>query len=106
MVGAETNEEIQAIAKEVAPMTSNLRDDMLMNPELFARVKAVYQRRDELDLDPEQRRLLEETYLDFVNGGAELSETDKDRMREINTSLSTLSLKFGEWLLRRRWRTI
>jgi peptidyl-dipeptidase Dcp len=99
LVGAETNEEIQAIAKEVAPMRSNLRDDILMNPQLFARIKAVYEQREELELDPEQMRLLEETYLDFVNGGAELSEADKERMREINTKLSTLGLQFGDNVL-------
>ena len=99
LVGAETNEQIQAIAKEVAPMRSQLRDDILMNPQLFARVKAVYEQRDELDLDPEQMRLLEETYLDFVDGGAELSEADKERMRAINTKLSTLGLQFSDNVL-------
>jgi len=99
LVGSETNEEVQAIASEVAPKTSNLRDDVLMNPQLFARVKSVYEQRDELGLDAEQRHLLEETYLDFVSGGAELSDADKERMREINTRLSTLSLKFGDNVL-------
>jgi peptidyl-dipeptidase Dcp len=99
LTGAETNEEIQAIAKKVAPMRSNLRDDILMNPQLFERVKAVYEQRDELDLDAEQRWLLEETYLDFVAGGAELSDADKERMREINTKLSTLSLQFSDNVL-------
>ncbi len=80
-------------------MTSNLRDDILMNPQLFARVKAIYEQRDELDLDAEQRHLLEETYLDFVGGGAELDDADKDRMREINTKLSTLRLNFGDNVL-------
>jgi peptidyl-dipeptidase Dcp len=99
LVGAETNEGIQAIAKEVAPMRSNLRDDILMNPQLFARVKAVYEQRDELELDPEQKRLVEETYLNFVSGGAELSPAEKERMREINTTLSTLGLQFGDNVL-------
>jgi peptidyl-dipeptidase Dcp len=99
LTGAETNEEIQAIAKKVAPMRSDLRDDRLMNPQLFERVKAIYEQRDELDLNPEQMRLLEETYLDFVSGGAELSEADKQRMREINTKLSTLGLNFSDNVL-------
>jgi len=99
LVGAETNDDIQAIAKEVAPMTSNLRDDILMNPLLFARVKAVNEQRGELDLDAEQRHLLEETYLDFVRGGADLSAEDQARMREINTRLSTLGLTFGDNVL-------
>jgi peptidyl-dipeptidase Dcp len=99
LTGAETNDEIQAIAKQVAPMRSNLRDDRLMNPQLFERIKAIYGQRDELELDAEQMRLLEETYLDFVNGGAELSEADKQRMREINTRLSTLGLNFSDNVL-------
>jgi len=99
LTGAETNDEIQAIAKEVAPMRSNLRDDRLMNPQLFARIKAIYEERDELELDAEQMRLLEETYLDFVSGGAELGDADKERMREINTRLSTLGLNFSDNVL-------
>jgi peptidyl-dipeptidase Dcp len=99
LTGAETNDEIQAIAKEVAPMRSNLRDDRLINPQLFARIKAIYEERDELELDAEQMRLLEETYLDFVSGGAELGDADKERMREINTRLSTLGLNFSDNVL-------
>jgi peptidyl-dipeptidase Dcp len=99
LTGAETNEQIQAIAKEVAPMRSKLRDDRLMNPLLFERIEAIYEQRDELELDAEQMRLLEESYLDFVNGGAELSEADKQRMREINSRLSTLGLNFGDNVL-------
>jgi peptidyl-dipeptidase Dcp len=99
LVDAETNENIQEIAKEVAPMRSNLRDDTLMNAQLFERVKAVHEQRDELDLDPEQRNLLEKTYRDFVRGGAELSDADKERMREINGELSTLELSFSDNVL-------
>jgi peptidyl-dipeptidase Dcp len=99
LTGAETNDEIQAIAKEVAPMRSNLRDDILMNAQLFARIKEIYDGRAELELNEEQLHLLEETYLDFVAGGAELSETDKGKMRAINTRLSTLSLQFSDNVL-------
>ena len=99
LTGAETDEQIQAIAKEVAPMRSNLRDDILMNPQLFERIKAIYDARDDLGLDEEGLRLLEETYLDFVSGGAELSEADKERMREINTKLSTLGLQYSDNVL-------
>ncbi len=99
LAGAETNDQIRAIAKEVAPMRSNLRDDRLMNPQLFERVKAIYEQREELGLNAEQMRLLEETYLDFVSGGAELSEADKQRMREINSTSSTLGLNFSDNVL-------
>jgi peptidyl-dipeptidase Dcp len=99
LTNAETNDQIQAIAKEVAPMRSNLRDDILMNPQLFERVKAIYEQRDELELNEEQLWFLKESYLDFVNGGAELGDVDKQRMREINTRLSTLSLQFSDNVL-------
>jgi peptidyl-dipeptidase Dcp len=99
LTGAETNDQIRAIAKEVAPMRSNLRDDRLMNPLLFERIKVIYEQREDLDLNAEQMRLLEETYLDFVSGGAELSEDDKQRMREINTKSSTLGLNFSDNVL-------
>ena len=99
LTGAETNDQIRAIAKEVAPMRSNLRDDRLMNPLLFERIKAIYEQRDDLELNAEQMWFLEETYLDFVSGGAELSETDKQRMREINSKMSTLSLNFSDNVL-------
>ena len=99
LAGSDTNENIQAIAKEVAPLRSNLRDDILMNPQLFARVKAVYEQRDELDLDPEQLTMLDKTYRNFVRGGAELNDTDKERLRAINSSLSTLALTFDDNLL-------
>ncbi|MCW8985885.1 MAG: M3 family metallopeptidase, partial [Thermoanaerobaculales bacterium] len=99
LTGAETNDQIQAIAKEVAPIRSNLRDDILMNPQLFERIKSIYDTREELDLDEEGLRLLEETYLDFVSGGAELSDADKAKMRDINTRLSTLGLQFSDNVL-------
>jgi peptidyl-dipeptidase Dcp len=96
---ADTNETIQAIAKEVAPMRSKMRDDIRMNPQLFARVKAVYEQRDELELDAEQLTLLEKQYREFVRGGAELPEADKERLREINSKLSTLGLSFSDNVL-------
>jgi peptidyl-dipeptidase Dcp len=99
LAGSETSDELQAITKEVAPLRSNLRDDILMNPKLFARVQAVYEQRDALELTAEERHLLEETYLDFVGGGAELDEAGKARLREINTRMSTLTLSFSDNVL-------
>jgi len=97
--GAETNDELQAIARDVAPLLSALNDDIYLDPKLFARVKAVHVRRDRLKLSTEQRRLLDEQYKDFVRGGANLSDEDKQAFREINERLSVLSLKFGENIL-------
>ncbi len=96
---ADTNPEMQAIAREVAPKAAALRDDILLDERLFARVKAVWEKRAELDLDPEQLRLVEETYKDFVRGGANLSDENKTRLREINQELSVLGVRFGDNLL-------
>jgi peptidyl-dipeptidase Dcp len=91
-----TNDRIEAIAKEVAPRLSKHRDAILLNDALFQRVQAVHDRVDELDLTPEQKKLLTESYKNFVRGGAKLPAGKKDRMKEINAKLSLLSLKFGE----------
>ncbi|HEX5131495.1 MAG TPA: M3 family metallopeptidase [Candidatus Krumholzibacteria bacterium] len=96
---AETNDEMQAIARDVAPRLSALNDDIYLDPKLFARVKNVYDTREKLKLDAEQRRLLEETYKRFIRGGANLSDKDKETFRTINERLSVLSLKFGENIL-------
>ena len=96
---AETNEEMQAIARDVAPKLSSMNDDIYLDPKLFARVKTIHDQRDKLELDGEQRRLLQETYKRFVRGGANLSDADKKTFREINERLSVLSLKFGENVL-------
>ncbi len=97
---AETNERLQAISREVAPMLASLRDDTLLNEPLFARVKAVWEKRAELGLDPEQAMLLEKTWKNFVRGGANLDAPAKERLRAINKELSLLGLRFGENLLR------
>ncbi|NOZ45866.1 MAG: M3 family metallopeptidase [Chlorobi bacterium] len=94
-----TGSELQSIEKEVAPMLSKNHDDIRLNNALFQRIKTVYNQKDSLQLTPEQQKLLEETYKEFVRGGANLSETDKEKLREINKKLSVLSLKFGENLL-------
>ncbi|WP_430974491.1 M3 family metallopeptidase [Sunxiuqinia rutila] len=96
---AETNEEIQKIAQEVAPMLSEFGNDISLNPDLFARVKAVYEQKDQLNLNPEQATLLENSYLGFVRSGANLNDADKARYREITGELSKLSLKFSENVL-------
>ncbi len=96
---ANTNENVQAIARDVAPMASAHDDDIKLNPELFARIKVVNDKKDELDLTTEQAKLLDKLYKQFVRGGANLSEEDKVKMRKINQELSVLTLKFGENVL-------
>jgi peptidyl-dipeptidase Dcp len=97
---AHTNDELQALAKEINPRLARHQDDILMNAALFARVKAVHGQRDEIEQTPEQRKLLDETYRDFVRGGANLDEDRKARLRTINEELSRLSTQFGENLLK------
>jgi peptidyl-dipeptidase Dcp len=99
-LSAETNDTLQGIAKEVAPMLSALNDDINLNEALFTRVKGVWEKRDALVLEPEQRRLVEETYKDFVRGGANLDTKGKERLRAINKDLSLLGLKFGDNVLK------
>jgi peptidyl-dipeptidase Dcp len=97
--GADTNPAIQSIAKETTPLTAAHGDNIRLNEKLFARVKAVYDQRAMLKLTPEEQFLLENTYRDFVRGGALLDEKQKARLREMNQQLSMLSLRFGDNLL-------
>ena len=97
--GADTNPAIQAIAKEISPLTAAHSDNIRLNEKLFARVKAVYDQRAKLKLTPEEQFLLENTYRDFVRGGALLDAKQKARLRELNQQLAMLSLKFGDNLL-------
>ncbi|MGL4583598.1 MAG: M3 family metallopeptidase, partial [Flavobacterium sp.] len=96
---AETNDEMQKIAQEVAPMLSALSNDISLNEELFKRVKAVYEQKDSLNLTTEQETLLTKNYKSFVRNGALLSEDKKERLRAIDAELSTTALKFGENVL-------
>ena len=99
MASANTSPEIQDIARESAPMISKHWDDIMLNPELFTRVKAVYDQKDELELDGERMRLLTETYKSFVRGGANLLPGKQARFREINERLSVLTLQFSDNVL-------
>jgi peptidyl-dipeptidase Dcp len=97
---AHTNETMQQIAQEMAPELSAHSDDIAMNAELFERVKAVYEKRETLELDEEAKKLVEKKYKGFVRGGALLSDEDKEKLRAINRELSVLSLKFQENVLK------
>lgn len=92
---ADGNDEMDAIAERVTPLVTALSDNILLNEQLFARTKSVYDEKDQLSLTPEQMRLLTETYKNFANNGANLSADKKERLKEINQELSLLSLKFG-----------
>lgn len=96
---ANTGPEMQAVAQKVAPMFSRHADDINLNPELFKRIKAVYDKRIEIELNPEQLMLLTKIYDGFVRGGANLPAEKQARFREINEALSTLELRFGDNVL-------
>jgi peptidyl-dipeptidase Dcp len=96
---ANTNDSIQAIAREVSPMYSQHSDAIMMNMDLFGRVKAVYENMDEAELSDSQKRVTTKYYNDFVRNGANLDAEDQKRLKEINTKLSSLTLEFGEHLL-------
>jgi peptidyl-dipeptidase Dcp len=100
MRSANTNETLQGIAKETAPMLAKHRDDILLNEKLFGRIKAVHEQQADLDLDVEQQMLLEEFYKDFVRGGANLGEEQKAALRKINEELALLTVQFGENILK------
>lgn len=93
------DEEMEAIADTIFPVLSQHSDDIMLNEKLFARVKQVYDNRESENLNDEQMRLLEETYKSFVRGGANIPKEKQARFREINSRLSTLTLKFGNNVL-------
>ena len=96
---ANTNKEIQNIAKEVAPNLSAHRDNIYLNEKLFARVKALWDKKETLGLNLEQAKILDNSYKDFVRSGANLSDSDKAILRKINGELSLASLKYGQNIL-------
>lgn len=96
---AETSDEMQKIAQEVSPLLTAFSNDISLNKELFQRVKAVYDQKEQLTLTPEQKTLLDQKYKSFARNGALLAEDKKARLREIDTELSKLKLTFGENVL-------
>lgn len=96
---AHTNTTIQALETELAPRLAEHSDSILLNAALFARIEALYQRRANLDLDPESLRLVEITHRDFVRAGAALSAADKARLRILNTQLAELDTTFSHNVL-------
>jgi peptidyl-dipeptidase Dcp len=96
---AETNEDIQTIARELSPKLTLFNNETLLNKALFVRIKAVWENREEEQLDPESTRLLKETYEGFVRNGALLEGEKRESLKSISEKLSKLSLSFGENVL-------
>jgi peptidyl-dipeptidase Dcp len=108
----DTNPTRQKIDKEMAPKLAAHRDEIFLNPKLFARVQELYSNRDKfaaanpsgggLGLDPESAYLLERYYKDFVRAGAKLSDADKEKLKKINAELATLQTQFEQSVLKER----
>jgi peptidyl-dipeptidase Dcp len=94
--GTDTDDEMQTIAENATSMLSKHIDDFYLNEKLFERIKFLYDERKNLNLTTEQSRVLENYYIDFVRGGANLDEEGKEQLRKINDELSQLVLKFGD----------
>ncbi|MBI2510784.1 MAG: M3 family metallopeptidase [Opitutae bacterium] len=100
--GTLTNPEMQKIQRTLAPKLAAHGDAINLNPVLFARVKALYETRDTLGLDPESKRLLWRYYKDFVRAGANLSAADKETLKKMNAELATLGTTVNQFILKER----
>lgn len=100
LLSADTNDQLQEIAQELSPKMSEHSNAILLNDKLFARIKAVYVQKDKLKLSTEQTKLLQDTYDSFANNGANLSEADKEKYKELTKKLSMLTLNYGQNVLK------
>ncbi|MBO5464618.1 MAG: M3 family metallopeptidase [Alistipes sp.] len=94
-----STDQMRDLEKELSPLFSAHSDDMYMNEKLFARVKSIYDAQQSLNLNPEQKKVLENIYKRFVKSGAELNDEQKAKLRELNKEISMLQLTFSQNLL-------
>ncbi|WP_337049060.1 peptidyl-dipeptidase Dcp [Serratia fonticola] len=99
MTSANTSDALQKLDEETSPKLAALDDAIMLNSKLFARIKAIYDRRDSLNLDAEPLRLVEVTYKNYVLAGANLSDADKTQLKALNQEAATLSTQFTNKLL-------
>ena len=99
LMEANTNDEMQQIAEQLSPMLTEYEMYVSLNADLFERVKAVYEKRNELGLDKDQLKLLEDNYKGFVRGGANLSDEDKALYSKWSEELSLATLQFSKNVL-------
>lgn len=97
--GANTNDELQEIAKELAPNLASHNDNIYLNKKLFSKVKSLWNEKEKLNLNVEQAKVLDNLYKAFVRSGANLADSDKDKLRKINEDLSLTCLKYGQNVL-------
>ena len=100
LLSAETNDELQELAKTLMPLMNEHENNISLNGALFARIKAVYESMDLAQLNAEQRKLTENAYSSFARNGANLNEADQARYRELTNRLSLLTLQFGDNVLK------
>ena len=100
LLGSNTSDEMDALAVKISPILSSHNDSILLNTDLFNRIKTLHEQKESLGLTTEQARLLDETYKRFVRSGANLSNSEMKRLIDINSSLSTLSVKFHQNVLK------
>jgi peptidyl-dipeptidase Dcp len=98
--GANTNDDFEALNRELAPKLSAHSDAIRLNEKLYARIKTLYDKRDKLKLDQESKRLLERYHTDFVRAGAKLSAADKEKLKAYNAQLAALSTTFSQNVLK------
>ncbi|WP_447875277.1 peptidyl-dipeptidase Dcp [Serratia fonticola] len=99
MTSANTSDALQKLDEETSPKLAALDDAIMLDSKLFARIKAIYDRRDSLNLDAESLRLVEVTYKNYVLAGANLSDADKTQLKALNQEAATLSTQFTNKLL-------
>ncbi|MEM8602074.1 MAG: M3 family metallopeptidase, partial [Bacteroidota bacterium] len=96
LTNSASNDEIRAIQREMSPRLAAHSASITLNPELFARIDALYQARETLDLEPQQARLLETTHEDFIRAGAQLEGADRARFAEVRSALAGLYTQFSQ----------
>jgi peptidyl-dipeptidase Dcp len=97
--GSENNDSIAALAKRLSPLMTKYSADISLNENLFKRIKAVYDQKEDLDLSVEEQSMLDKAYSGFVRSGANLSADKKEELRAIDSELSALTLQFGDNVL-------
>lgn len=95
-----TNDKLQALSQEIGPLSAAFSNDVLLDPDLFKRVDALYQKKDSLGLSGEQKMLLDNSWKSFTRNGANLNEEDKKTLREIDAEMSVLGPQFAENVLK------
>lgn len=108
LAGAHTNDALEEIERDLAPVMARHFSAISLNEKLFGRIEAVYAERETLNLTPEQKRVLERYYVNFVRSGGGLADDKKKRLAEINERLATLSTQFGQNVLadEREWKLV